>query len=63
MRADHFKSHHLEELVEVDGAGSILVNFSNHLFNFLLLGLKTKSHMATFNSLASMAPEPLVSNR
>ena len=43
MRADHFKSHHLEELVEVDGAGSILVNFSNHLFNVLLLGLKTKS--------------------
>jgi hypothetical protein len=43
VRADHFKSHHLEELAEVDGAGSILANCNHHLCNFLLLGLKTKS--------------------
>jgi hypothetical protein len=49
--AYHFSSHHLEELVEVNGAGSILVDIADHLFNFLLLGLETKSSHGNFQFL------------
>ena len=49
--AYHFSSHHLEELVEVDGAGSILVDVGDHLFNFLLLGLEAKSTHGNFQLL------------
>ena len=51
MRADHFSSHHLQELIEVDGAGTILVNVSDHFFNFLLLGLETKRTHGNFQLL------------
>ncbi len=47
----HFSSHHLEELVEVDGTRTILVDVSDHLFNLLLLGLKTKSAHGNFQLL------------
>ena len=47
----HFSSHHLEELIEVDGARTILVNVLDHLFNFLLLGLETKRTHGNFQLL------------
>merc|ERR1712031_64614 len=38
----HASGHHVEELVEVDGAGAILVNVVNHAADLVLLGVEAK---------------------
>ena len=38
----HLCSHHLQELLKVNGARAILVNVCNHLLDFLLLWLKAQ---------------------
>lgn len=38
----HLGSHHLQELLKVDGSAAVLVNVCNHLLDLLLLGLKAK---------------------
>mmetsp|Transcript_24218 Transcript_24218/g.52919 ORF Transcript_24218/g.52919 Transcript_24218/m.52919 type:complete len:255 (-) Transcript_24218:30-794(-) len=38
----HLRCHHLQELLEVNGAGAVLVNVCNHLLDLLFLGLKAQ---------------------
>jgi hypothetical protein len=39
----HLGGHHLQELIEINGAGAVGVDVGNHLLDFLLLGLETES--------------------
>ena len=38
----HLGRHHLQELLEVDGAGAVLVDVRDHLLDLLLLGLEAE---------------------
>jgi hypothetical protein len=38
----HLGSHHLKELIEVDGAGAVSVDVGDHLLDLLLLGLEAE---------------------
>merc|ERR1719263_248150 len=38
----HASSHHVEELVEIDGAGAIFVDVVDHATDFILLGVEAE---------------------